>query len=94
MSFVEVYIIAVTIQTLLTGAYFASFLICLRWLVVSDDGRNLRKRISWPLLSIAIILFAFSVVDLGISVQTMLLISEDQSGKANRATIAVRNSII
>jgi hypothetical protein len=94
MSFVQVSIIAVTLQSLLTGAYFASFLMCLRWLVFSDDGGTLRKGINWPLLSIAIILFTFSVVDLGFSVQTMLLISENRSGKANRAVIAVRNSTI
>ncbi|KAF8342392.1 hypothetical protein F5887DRAFT_1076188 [Amanita rubescens] len=88
MSFVEVYIVAVILQALLTGAYFATFLMCLRWLVFSDDGVTLRKGINWPLLSIAIIFFTFSVVDLGISAQTMLLISEDRSGKANRAVIA------
>lgn len=90
MSFAEVDIIAVMIQAILTGAYFASFLMCLRWLVFSDDGETLRKGINWPMLSIAIILFTFSVVDLDISAQTMLLISEDRSGKVNRVAISVR----
>ncbi|KAF8342378.1 hypothetical protein F5887DRAFT_1076177 [Amanita rubescens] len=80
LSPVEVYLIAITTQALVTGAYFASFLVCLRWLIFSDDGRTTRKRIHWPLLIIAIILFAFSVTDLGITLQTTLLVFGDRPG--------------
>jgi hypothetical protein len=83
LSPVEVYMIATTTQAFVTGAYFASFLMCLRWLIFSDDGGTLRKWIHWPPLTIAILLFAFSVTDLGVSLKTTLLIFEDRpSGKS------------
>ncbi|SRR6266550_2666965 len=63
----EGYIVGITIQAFVTGAYFASFLLCLRWLVFSDNGENLRKRISWPFLIITIIIFAFSLTGFVIS---------------------------
>ena len=56
-------------QALVTGVYFVSFLLCLRWLVFSDNGESLRRRISWPFLIITIILFAFSLTGFIISLQ-------------------------
>jgi hypothetical protein len=76
LSFIGAYITAIVTQAVATGAYFASFLVCVRWLVFSDDGGTLRKGINWPLLVIAVILFAFSITDLSISLQATLLISE------------------
>jgi hypothetical protein len=89
LSPVEVYLVATTTQALVTGAYLASFLVCLRWLVFSDDGETTRKRIHWPLLIIAIILFAFSVTDLGITLQTSLLVFEDRPGGKSYATESI-----
>ncbi|SRR6266576_1137854 len=86
LSPIAVYLIATTTQALVTGAYFASFLLCLRWLVFSDDGGTTRKRIHWPFLIITIILFAFTVTDLGISLHTTLLVSEDRPGGKSYAT--------
>ncbi len=73
LSITEAIIIAVTLQALLMGAYFASFLLCLRWLIFSDDGGALRKPIHRPFLSITLILFAFSVTTLGLCLQKTLL---------------------
>lgn len=69
----DVYIIGMTVQAILMGMYFASCLLCLRWLVFSDDGGALRGAIHWPFLSITLILFAISVADLGISLRATLL---------------------
>ena len=80
LSTAVLYVAAITTQALVTGIYFATFLVCLRWLVFSDDGGTVRKRIHWPLLTIAIVLFAFSVTDFGISLQTTLLVLEDIPG--------------
>jgi len=79
LSAIEVYIIAMTLQALLTGVYLASFLLCLRWLIFSDDGGALRKTIQWPFLTITIILFAFSATDLGMSLQATFLASQGAS---------------
>jgi hypothetical protein len=66
------YIAAIIAQALGTGTYFATFLLSLRWLVFSDDGGSLRKRINWPFLIITVILFAFAVTDFGVSLQSTI----------------------
>ncbi len=94
LSHAKGYIIAATVQALVTGAYFVSFLLCLRWLVFSDNGGTLRKRIDWPYLIIAIILFVFSLTDLIISLQAALFSAEGRSAKVYTNVITVRNLTI
>ncbi len=95
LSFVEVHIIAMTTQALLTGVYFASFLLCLRWLIFSDDGETLRKPIHRPFLIITIFLFTCSVIGFSISLRATLLVFEGRTGKLYYTTvIIVRNSTI
>ncbi|KAF8712011.1 hypothetical protein AX14_013161 [Amanita brunnescens Koide BX004] len=79
LSPLEGYIIAMTTQAFLLGVYLASFLLCLRWLTFSDDGGNLRKGINWPFLIIAIVIFAFSVTDSAIYLQSIIWVSEGRS---------------
>jgi len=81
-------------QALVTGAYFASFLLCLRWLIFSDDGENLRKGISWPFLMITLVLFAFAVTAFAINLQFgPVWVSEGCSGVGDAALTPVRNLI-
>ena len=89
LSFVEIHIIAMATQALLTGVYFASFFLCLRWLIFSDDGETLRKWIHWPFLTITIILFACSVIGFSISLQATLLVFEGRSGKFYYTTVII-----
>ena len=86
--------IAITVHALLTGVYFVSFTLCLRWLIFSDDGSTLRKAIHRPFLIITVILFAFSVTDFGLSLEYNLLPVSSTSSFENRSAIRVRNSII
>ncbi|KAF8342398.1 hypothetical protein F5887DRAFT_1283775 [Amanita rubescens] len=79
LSTIKVYIIAMTLEALLTGVYLTSFLLCLRWLIFSDDGETLRKGIHWPFFIITVIIFASSVTDLSLSLQTTLLVSQGAS---------------
>jgi hypothetical protein len=81
MLSLEAWIIAITLQAVLTGIYFASFLLCLRWLIFSDDGGTLRnlRAVHWPFLIITLILFAFLVTDLGLSLQITFLASQGAS---------------
>ena len=72
-------IIATSTQGLFTGVYFASFLLCIRWLAFSDDGGGVRKGIHWPLLTTTIVLFGFAVTDLALVLQQTLLASEGLS---------------
>ena len=69
LSTIQIYLIATTLQALLTGTHFATFLLCLRWLIFSDDGGTLCKPINQPFLIITAILFALSVITLGLCLQ-------------------------
>ncbi len=73
LPFMKASIIATTLQAFLIGLYFASFLLCLRWLIFSDDGGTLRKPIHRPFLIITLILFAFSMTSHGLCLQKTLL---------------------
>ena len=76
-SIAAYFIIAMTLHAFLTGVYFASFILCLRWLVFSDDGSTVRKAVHRPFLIITVILFAFSVTDLGFSMKSVLLFCQE-----------------
>ena len=93
----EIPILAMTTQALATGVYFASFLLCVRWLAFSDDGGTLRKNIDRPMLImfiISIILFALSVTDFSLSLRSTLLASQGIHNLLFVGTITVRNSRI
>jgi hypothetical protein len=95
LSPIEVSIIAMTLKALLTGVHLTSFLLCLRWLVFSDDGGTLRKAsgaIQLPFLIIAVILFAFSVTDLGVNLQAAF-ISFHNASIPNTSILDINNDI-
>ena len=79
LSTLEALIIATTLESSLAGVYFASFLLCLRWLIFLDDGGTLRDPIQRPFLIITLILFAFTVTALGIGLQKALSFSHGTS---------------
>lgn len=62
-------IIAVTMEALVTGAYYTTFLLCVRWLTL---GKNVNR----PMFIITILLFALSMTDLGLSLHSTLLASQ------------------
>ena len=75
LSTIQTFITALTLEAFLAGVYFASFLLCLRWLIFSDDGGTLRKPIHRPFLIITLILFAFSVTALSAGLKKTLSFS-------------------
>jgi hypothetical protein len=88
----EEYILAIIAQALVTGTYFATFLLCLRWLLFSDDGGSLRKGINRPFLIITVILFAFSATDFSLSLQSTLLATEGANTALYLIVLAVSES--
>jgi hypothetical protein len=96
LSFVKGFMIALTMQALVMGAYVASFLLCLRWLVFSDKGGTLRKGINWPLLIITIVLFALSsTVFIIVLSSTVFYISKGRSiNNLNTTFVGVSGSTI
>jgi len=92
---VEAAIIAITVQAILTGAQFVTFLLCLRLHVCPDDDPNsplTSKNIRWPMLIITILIMAFAIVDFSYTLQTRLLGLKNDSGQLSTTIIAVRNS--
>ncbi len=74
LSEVETSTISIIVQAVLSGVYFATFFLCLRWQIYSDDGLAMRKNIKWCMVAITIVIFAFSMADLGISLRVTLLL--------------------
>ncbi|KAF8343566.1 hypothetical protein F5887DRAFT_290170 [Amanita rubescens] len=73
LSCAEAAIVATSLQATLTGVHFTTFLLCLRWQTYSDDGWSIRKNIQWPMLIITFLTMAFDLIDLGGTVQTVLV---------------------
>ena len=88
----EEYILAIIAQAFVTGTYFATFLLCLRWLLFSDDGGSLRKGINRPFLIITVILFAFSATDFSLSLRSTLLATEGANTALYLIVLAVSES--
>ncbi len=55
-------------KAFLLGTYLVSFFVCLRWLLFSDDGGSLRKRVDRLMLITTLFLFAFALTDFGLFV--------------------------
>ena len=92
LSTLEGYIIAITLEASLAGVYFALFLLCLRWLIFSDDGATLRKPIHRPFLIITLILFVFTMTALGVGLQMVLIFSHGASIMSIPSIINVRTN--
>ncbi len=73
LSYAEAAIISTILQAILTGVQFTTFHLCLRWQIYSDDGWSIRKNIQWPMSIITLLIMAFSLINLGGTVQTVLI---------------------
>ncbi len=68
----EVAFIPLFSQAVLYGLYLPTFVHSLRWLLFDDEGLDVRKKISWQMLSITIIFFLFMTAVIGIQLQLTL----------------------
>lgn len=93
ISYTEATIVATTVQAVLTGAYFATFLLCLRWQVYPnpDSISKTGKTFKWLMLSLTITIFAFAMTDLGISLEASLLALRGEDNLVFAGIIAVRS---
>ena len=57
------------VQAILCGLYSTTLVHCLRWLMFADEGWKRRKRISWPMSIITILLSIFSSIALRLTVE-------------------------
>jgi hypothetical protein len=57
------------VQAILSGLYTTSFFHCLRWLVFADEGWERRKKIQWPMLVIALFIYALALINFAIMVK-------------------------
>jgi hypothetical protein len=53
------------------GLYLATFFHCMRWLLFTNDGWELRERklIKWPMLLITLAIFSMSTIDRGVQLK-------------------------
>jgi len=81
----------VFIQAMLSGLYTATFVLCLRWLVFTDEGWKLRsrKQINWPMLILAVLVFGLATVDLLLSCRTALASVTSDPLIVTRLTVVV-----
>jgi hypothetical protein len=70
----KTFIVSVFIEAMLCGFYATTFVLCLRWLVFTDEGWKLRPRrqVNSPMLILAVLVFALQTVDFVISCQTVI----------------------
>ncbi|KAJ3565658.1 hypothetical protein NP233_g7488 [Leucocoprinus birnbaumii] len=54
------------------GLYFATLLVCLRWLLVADEGWKLRRTIRWSTLVITLLIFGCNVAYLAMTVRSLV----------------------
>ncbi|KAF8345624.1 hypothetical protein F5887DRAFT_1074347 [Amanita rubescens] len=94
LSEIETDIIAITLEASLAGVHFVSFLLCLRWLIISDDGGTLRKPIQRPFLIVTLIHFAFTVTALCVGLQKVFSYSHHDGTTPTAISFAIINSII
>src|ERR1700760_1128248 len=68
-TFVEENLIPLFPQAILYGLYLGTSIHCLRWLLFDDNDLNIRKKINWPMLTIAILLFILMTINLWTALQ-------------------------
>lgn len=74
LSETEVAFVSVVILAIMNGIHIVTFLVCLRWQIYSDIDRTIRRGASlWSMIIVTILVFAFSVVNLGICLGSFLL---------------------
>lgn len=72
------FIIGLFTQAVLYGLFLASFVHCLRWLLYADDGWRLKTNINWPMLTVTVLVFLFSTVDLALSVPIIMITPKNE----------------
>ena len=93
VSYTEVTITATTVQAVLTGGYFVTFLLSLRWQIYPDKPDyvlNTSKNLKRIMLIVSIIVFALSMTDIGISLEASLLAVKGSDTPLFTSVIAVR----
>ena len=71
-TFIEESIIPLFTQAIMYGLYVGTSVHCLRWLLFDDTDWNVRKKINWPMLTIAILLFILMTINLWAMLQLMV----------------------
>ena len=80
ISFTKACIIGLFVQAILYGLYTASFVYCLRWLLLTDEGCTLRKDFNWLMVVVSMLIFMSQTTDIAIS--AVMTIAAITTGKA------------
>jgi hypothetical protein len=63
-------LLALFIGAIATGIYLCTLFYCIRWLVYTDEGWRIRKKIHWPMLSGTLSLFVLSSIHISLAAST------------------------
>ncbi|KIL69463.1 hypothetical protein M378DRAFT_786654 [Amanita muscaria Koide BX008] len=90
VSYAQTTTIATAAHAILFGVYIATFFLCCRWLLFTDDGWSKRKDIKWSMLIVTFVIFALSTVDFAMSLRTTLSsLSSSAEGLHPESTISI-----
>jgi hypothetical protein len=76
---VKTFVIAAFVQAICYGVYVMTLIHSLRWLLYEDDGWKVQPAFDWRTLSVTLLLFIFSTVDLGVSLRITFALISGQS---------------
>ena len=92
----EGFVIQGYVQSVMFGLYVATLAHCLRWLLYTDEGWKIRKKINWPMFGAVILVFVFTIADLAgtLYVSTGLIVGEERKilHRLNVAGVSVSGS--
>ncbi|PPQ91764.1 hypothetical protein CVT25_000589 [Psilocybe cyanescens] len=73
---------AMFVLALFYGLYLSTLFHCLRWLIFTDEGWKVRKRISWTLLTVTIAIWALSTISKVFDIMNSINIVNDTKPKS------------
>ncbi|KAF8629822.1 hypothetical protein AX15_003267 [Amanita polypyramis BW_CC] len=91
LSNAEAVIIANNSRAFQFGVYFVTFVLCLRWLLYTDEGWSLRRNIKWLEVTATVMIFVLSVANIALSLESTLAICR---GKTDTYLTGIITSII
>lgn len=72
---------AMFVVALFYGLYLSTLFHCLRWLIFTDEGWKIRKKISWTLLTVTVTLWALSTISKALQLLNTIHIASDANQK-------------
>ena len=70
--FVQLTFIPLIVEAILYVLYLATLIYGLRWLIFDDEGRGIRKQVSWSMLAVTTVTFLLMTTSLVLGIRIMM----------------------